>query len=787
MAEQPIKKEDIIQGEEIKKVLTEIIALLDQGLKTAMENNVKAAQELSKALQGVSVSTDAGKKATSEAGEKTTKLTLEQKELVRISQELEKVQMKANLLQNENVQGKIREVAETKKANQEKQKEITQGKAAADSYSAMVKKLRELREAWRLASEEGRKGLTPQIQKLDGDLKKLDKSVGQHQRNVGNYGSALAGVGKQLLGAVGLVGGLNIAIKGLGAIMNSAQVVSDKFAMGIEGAKFGFDAFARSIATMDFSNFFTNITDAVKMGIEYAKLLDELADRRNAVAIREAEARIETAALMKTVRDMTKTETERLEAADKILAKEDELAAARVENAKMLFERESYNAAQKAKADQEALKEFIRTYDQTVKQREAGQALIDTEKKLADAVKLRNRTAGSSSELMRFLILEIEGYQLAINGATEEQIIWADKIKSFNRLSDQQAGDIDKLKNAWIEYSNELAAFDEKTGELESRRSALMEKQVNEEGRVTIELNKEQEARTRAVEQQAEARTKALDKSMQDQAASATAQIADAKNVSAEMVEIKRQEIEQTQAMIDANADFEKRTRREILADQLEKAAEAAEGIGAMTDQLSSILADQKERELSAAGDNAQKREEIERKYFKKEQALAIARAIIDGALAIQKLTAQTGIFATLLIPLVAINTAAQVALIASQKFAEGGFTGKGTYRDETGERVAGIVHEDEFVINKRNTRKYRPLIEAIHEDDPTKIVQLVENGHFHELWGGMNYILKTVEKQDPYTRMMYDLLKSQPHSYVDSDGNTVIERSGRKQVIRRN
>lgn len=43
------------------------------------------------------------------------------------------------------------------------------------------------------------------------------------------------------------------------------------------------------------------------------------------------------------------------------------------------------------------------------------------------------------------------------------------------------------------------------------------------------------------------------------------------------------------------------------------------------------------------------------------------------------------------------------ISAIRSQKFAEGGFTGKGfDYRDETGFRVAGVVHEGEYVIPKR-------------------------------------------------------------------------------------
>jgi hypothetical protein len=200
---------------------------------------------------------------------------------------------------------------------------------------------------------------------------------------------------------------------------------------------------------------------------------------------------------------------------------------------------------------------------------------------------------------------------------------------------------------------------------------------------------------------------------------------------------------------------------------------------------MSDIFMAQKQRELNAAGDNAQKREEIERKYFKREQAMAIAQALINGALAITKVQAQTGVLSPLVIPLIIASTAGQIALIAAQKFAEGGFTGKGTYRDETGERVAGIVHENEFVINKENTKKYRPLIEAIHSDDPAKIAEVVANSRMHDLWGNMNQTV--MFQQDPYTRKMFELMQNQPVMYINSDGDTVLRwPNGNSRVIKR-
>jgi hypothetical protein len=61
--------------------------------------------------------------------------------------------------------------------------------------------------------------------------------------------------------------------------------------------------------------------------------------------------------------------------------------------------------------------------------------------------------------------------------------------------------------------------------------------------------------------------------------------------------------------------------------------------------------------------------------------------------------------------------------LIAVQKFAKGGWTGEGEQRDETGERIAGVVHEKEFVVKRGPAHKFRDVLEAINKEDKSLIV----------------------------------------------------------------
>lgn len=79
-----------------------------------------------------------------------------------------------------------------KKATKTNSKEI---EAAEGSYDSLVKKMSELKKAWRATADEMEKSkLGEEIADINTQLKEMDASLGNYQRNVGNYGSAFEGV-----------------------------------------------------------------------------------------------------------------------------------------------------------------------------------------------------------------------------------------------------------------------------------------------------------------------------------------------------------------------------------------------------------------------------------------------------------------------------------------------------------------------------------------------------------------------------------------------------------------
>lgn len=116
-----------------------------------------------------------------------------------------------------------------------------------NEYEKQSKRLNELRrnvKAKTLEYEKGRKALglsrkeykqlrselkanSKEVINLDKNLKRIDSKFGQSQRFVGQYGNALKGIGTQLLGAAGIVGGVQLLVDGFQKFNETANQVND--------------------------------------------------------------------------------------------------------------------------------------------------------------------------------------------------------------------------------------------------------------------------------------------------------------------------------------------------------------------------------------------------------------------------------------------------------------------------------------------------------------------------------------------------------------------------------
>ena len=162
-----------------------------------------------------------------------------------------------------------------------------------------------------------------------------------------------------------------------------------------------------------------------------------------------------------------------------------------------------------------------------------------------------------------------------------------------------------------------------------------------------------------------------------------------------------------------------------------------SQAVSAAKDAEMASLDAQMQAELAAAGDNAEKREQIEaeyeakklelqKKYADVDMGIQIAQSIASGAMAmIQAWTAAKGnpVLAGVIMALIGATTTAQIATIVAQRnaiknaspggssggstsvrtingFSEGGYTGDGGRLE-----VAGVVHRGEYVVPQPELR----------------------------------------------------------------------------------
>ena len=192
------------------------------------------------------------------------------------------------------------------------------------------------------------------------------------------------------------------------------------------------------------------------------------------------------------------------------------------------------------------------------------------------------------------------------------------------------------------------------------------------------------------------------------------------------------------------------------------------------------------------------KKKKLDQENFESQKRAAIQQAIINGALAITSIFAQVpkfdfGVSTFILAGISAATTAAQIAIIKSRSFAEGGFgkkflrpAGEGGYTggsaappDHTGKRPVGVAifHENEYTAPEEQVSAHSGLFDALEQDRKSKnfgkgsaisrwykkqALQIIEK---NELEPGL---LRKVIKRDPPVLYQASYFKKERPSTVE-------------------
>lgn len=641
----------------------------------------------------------------------------------------------------------------------------------------------------------------------------------------------------------------------------NANVVGDRWNRTMTGMRKGYETFLTALASGDWSHFFSNVARAYREGRELAEMQEALFEMQNASSLTETRNNIEISRQTAIMRDTTKSNEERIAAANEILRLEEEIMDTKERTAERAREAalEEIRIKTKGNLSEEDMVYMVDNYFQNEEMINAAGDYLKLEEELDGLQKLTRRAAyRDSPEFAAGVdrkIEELEKEMKAMLTATDglERVVGFQR--EYDLLNDEQIQNYVSAQTSWLKAQADFEAAtvrakttlaklrEELKDENYQKAVDEVEKQAMEEANIykqqyterkisEEEMNRElerleterlrrvneinrrfgvdmvestgavldnmiasmdgftqaaadgsEEALERALEKAKDVNAeleKMLYTSLDAIGTNAQATVDEEGNRLASNVqkagEIKTRfadtntrldllsadkdaEMAQLRSLYDqgliaeeeyqaAKNDIIRRYANEAAQIQTETWQNGLQTASGFLNDISSLVSSiqnaesasldaQMQKELAAAGDNAEKREaieekyqarklEIQKKYADIDMGIQIAQALAAGALAIiQAWTAAKGnpVLAGIYTALIAATTAAQVATIVAQRnaiknstvsssssgtttvrtlvpegagsgYSEGGFTGYGGRLEP-----AGIVHRGEYVV----------------------------------------------------------------------------------------
>lgn len=774
--------------EEFGEVLNNVLGSYEDNIRLLGEYNSQIKQ------------TQAGIARLKKIEEERGKLNEKQKqELANLTAEERKLrQASSELQQTLKTEEKIRTTANGTMANQ-------------------AQLLGKLRMAWRQMTDE-QKAANPQmlaaIQALDRHIKGADANIGNFQRNVGNYPGLMAQMGQSVSsmaasvnpalgsvtqsvmgmtekfgltsGAIGAVGGvLTVAAVGFKVFQDSmelTQTVGDAVAIKVAGWEAVYDRFIRMIVSVDFSNFWGQLTKAKEAAENLAATLDEMFERENALKIAEAKLSEEQETNLTIMRDMTKSYEERKKAGEAYIDAAQKMADRRKAIAEQEYKDRLADFATQTGLEEQQVKNFIEnyeTYRDIANEYAALQQEVSGEQKYISTL---NRIGGATDEDFNKLQEARNKLTNFYNSLTDAQREFLESQKKYNDGSNDEM--TEKLVAAWTKTLTATSEALKATRRASTTVSSITAQQQKEAERQKQEQKRKEEQAERERLQKERAKMNASTQILEQFGAETDALIDEF--LGTKFDQYRERVNEEMAQMVTDNMDYFAAMEQE-LDDSLSQAAATlkpieqsplAKALGVSDEQLTSIksqalqaaqqiygsiqqIAQQAsqrrlDNELKAVEDGAERekdilkakldsgvisekqyekkiaeideqtearREEMQKEAFEREKRWNIATALMNAAMAITQVFRSTPPPASFIMAgITAATTAAQIATIASQKYARGGeLHGASHARGGIKGNIQGHNIElegDEVVINKRSSRKYRSLLSYINSDN---------------------------------------------------------------------
>lgn len=659
---------------------------------------------------------------------------------------------------------------------------------------------------------------------------------------------------KNMIPKIGLAGLFAAAAKAVikfgKDMVSQTQLLGDKWAQFTGGMKSAYSSFLTDLTSgKGWKELIANMKESYKVGKEVTAILDEIFERQNSLSLKESEYNIEIERNKQLMRDTSKSDEERIAAAEEVIRLERELANEKKNIAAQEVEARKLELQNRTKLTDAELEAYVAGYNnnrEIIQQAQEYSSQLDSAKKSLEQwqwvysqaeddysssvaldhietlkQKITELTNSTSDQVKQFAEMDAK-YQLSndelvksyvdsvikmnqaeasfyssttraattvaslkndlskehqsnLENAYKAEISEADNYYKELQLKAKEAyasGEISereyqsrlitiqetalKSKMAIAErYKKETIDYQSQLLDLTIKQQAELKKTLEEAEedamKVFDEMAKEADEELKAVMAEIDAELQREIDHMLELAGKAQ-EVKDALDPSSALGRQMQEEITSLQEMYDqrllteeefqkAKQDLVKRYMKENLQIELDawqsgmtKASsiidQASQAVTALQDAELAHLDARMQAELTAAGDNAEAKEEIEAKYEQKkletqkkyavaDMVINIAKTIAAGALAVMQAFAQLGpIAGAVSAALIGVTTAAEIATIVAQKNAIMNTSASSTgSNSQIGARVAtgyssggytteasndykpvGVVHANEWV-----------------------------------------------------------------------------------------
>ncbi|MBK5262999.1 MAG: hypothetical protein JJE17_10610, partial [Peptostreptococcaceae bacterium] len=235
----------------------------------------------------------------------------------------------------------------------------------------------------------------------------------------------IAGLWKWALGLATVTAALKIGK----AVIASTKDSADQFEFAVSAASEGLSYFWSTLASGDFSNFFSNMKEAIQLGWDYAEAMDKIKEARWAESMNEADQMLINTQNEIILKDPSQSPEKRLEAGEKRIADEKKFADIRIKNAEDELNATMLIAEGRSKIDKT-------TFDATNRESYAQNKLLNILKEVDETTRKKaeeyNKNGGFKMEGKTYQYIK-----------TQEELIKSGNAKN---IADEQAF-LEKLKS----------------------------------------------------------------------------------------------------------------------------------------------------------------------------------------------------------------------------------------------------------------------------------------------------------------------------------------------------